>query len=578
MMISLKGFTKTTLLTLLILALSWESTQAQDIIDSISIAKNLKNENFLDAVRAYNDNRLEKAQDLFYKVLNIDPDNDASYYYLANIALKNKDIPTGELLLRKAIGIDSSNYWYKDLQARIMITSNRLDEAIEAYENLITEFPSRTNIYYTLINLYMSRNDIEKSRQTLDKIETIAGRNESTALARFNIYSVNREWTQAVEYLVDFDREIQSAKIETLIGDLYTNMYKDSLALAYYNKALRTSPDYDLARFGIAELYRRAGNYDMYFKYIIPFLSNPNLNRDILSDYLKRILSTPGFMTRHKEQLDTLMSQCAQSHATDSTITYICATYFSQSGKPERGLELLKDNADLYPNDIRAFFTYLSLLFYTEEWDTVERECKAALEKFNNNPDILQALGLSYYHNEMYDKAIATYQSLVNTLKSKGDTTFLVSAYTTLADLYHEAGESKQAYSNYEKALKLDNTYLPALNNYAYYLSLQNKQLKKALAMSKITIEKEPDNPTYVDTYAWILYLTGRYPEAKAMLKHAMLYGGTESGDILDHYAEVLYALKEYDLAFIYWEQARDKEPELDLTEKIKQRKAAIGR
>ena len=235
MMISLKGFTKTTLLTLLILALSWESTQAQDIIDSISIAKNLKNENFLDAVRAYNDNRLEKAQDLFYKVLNIDQDNDASYYYLANIALKNKDIPTGELLLRKAIGIDSSNYWYKDLHAKIMITSNRLDEAIEAYENLITEFPSRTNIYYTLINLYMSRNDIEKSRQTLDKIETIAGRNESTALARFNIYSVNREWTQAVEYLVDFDREIQSAKIETLIGDLYTNMYKDSLALAYYN-------------------------------------------------------------------------------------------------------------------------------------------------------------------------------------------------------------------------------------------------------------------------------------------------------------------------------------------------------
>ena len=96
--------------------------------------------------------------------------------------------------------------------------------------------------------------------------------------------------------------------------------------------------------------------------------------------------------------------------------------------------------------------------------------------------------------------------------------------------------------------------------------------------MSKITIEKEPDNPTYIDTYAWILYLMGQYPEAKAMLKHAMLYGGTESGDILDHYAEVLYALKEYDLAFIYWEQAKSKEPELDLTEKIKQRKAAINR
>jgi tetratricopeptide (TPR) repeat protein len=107
--------------------------------------------------------------------------------------------------------------------------------------------------------------------------------------------------------------------------------------------------------------------------------------------------------------------------------------------------------------------------------------------------------------------------------------------------------------------LKIDPNYNPVLNNYAYYLALENKSLKKAYKMSKKTIETEPDNATYLDTCAWILHLLERNEEAKAHLKHAMIYGGTEDKDILLHYAEVLDALGNKDLAKIYREQAAKK-------------------
>jgi hypothetical protein len=59
-----------------------------------------------------------------------------------------------------------------------------------------------------------------------------------------------------------------------------------------------------------------------------------------------------------------------------------------------------------------------------------------------------------------------------------------------------------------------------------------------------------------------------------------MLYGGKDSAVIMDHYADVLFALKEYDMAFVYWNLARQKNngdiPYLD--EKINVRKAAVGR
>ena len=52
------------------------------------------------------------------------------------------------------------------------------------------------------------------------------------------------------------------------------------------------------------------------------------------------------------------------------------------------------------------------------------------------------------------------------------------------------------------------------------------------------------------------------------------------SARILDHYAEVLYALEEYDMAFVYWNLARQKnDGEIpDLEERIEARKKAINR
>ena len=75
--------------------------------------------------------------------------------------------------------------------------------------------------------------------------------------------------------------------------------------------------------------------------------------------------------------------------------------------------------------------------------------------------------------------------------------------------------------------------------------------------MSKTTIELEPDNPTYLDTFGWILYLMGKPLEAKAQFKHAMIYGGKDNAEILSHYATVLEALGESDLASIYRDQAK---------------------
>ena len=110
-----------------------------------------------------------------------------------------------------------------------------------------------------------------------------------------------------------------------------------------------------------------------------------------------------------------------------------------------------------------------------------------------------------------------------------------------------------------EQALRLNPDYAPVLNNYAYFLALKARKLHKALRMSAKTVKLEPDNPTYLDTYGWVLYLLGKAEEAKPVFKHALVYGGNQSDEVLAHYASVLESLGEKDRAEYYRAQIRNR-------------------
>ena len=139
------------------------------------------------------------------------------------------------------------------------------------------------------------------------------------------------------------------------------------------------------------------------------------------------------------------------------------------------------------------------------------------------------------------------------------DTSVTIPAYSALGDALYQGGQPKEAFKAYKKALKLNPDYNPVFNNYAYFLSLEGKQLSKAAKMSLKTVQTEPDNATYLDTYGWILHLQGKDAEAKPYFKRAMTHGGKDNATILEHYADVLDALGEASLARAYRSSAQLK-------------------
>ncbi len=566
------------ILTAHILLLLFLSAQAQETKRDNSPVIKDSHHYLLHGIRALNNKEYTQAKEAFQKILEVEPDNDAAYYYLANISLENMDITSGEILLKKAIEIDSTNYWYKDLLARIYLSTKNVEKAIDVYEELMVQFPKKTDIYYNLTNLYINQENIDKAHEILDKIELLSGKGENIIMARFNLFRMAGEWDKALQYLVDNRSQANSPRTESIIGDIYAERYQDSLAAIHYRQAQMLDPNYIPAIYGEAELERRKNNYSLFFEKITPVISNPAIDSGIKNSYLGQLLQVPGFVQKCKTQLDTLMDSFAKAHPADSSTCFLASAYFVQTGNRDKCSEILKSMCSHNPTNLNNALQYLTFLYYGDEWEVLEKECKNYTNQFPDQPDILELLGISQYEQKKYDDAAVAFGKIKEIALKNNDTTSILSSYSMLGSIYHEAGNNKMLYEIYNKALKIDPNYNPVLNNYAYFLALENKKLKQAYKMSKKTIETEPDNPTYLDTFAWILYLMGDYEQAKEKFKHAMLYGGMESAAILDHYAEVLYALKDYDLAFIYWEQALKKENTPELQERIKTRKAAINR
>ncbi len=541
-------------------------------------AQREKENTLLEAVGSYTDGDYAKAKKILKGLVSAPDADPAAYYYLGLTEFMLADYDLSEEALKEAARRDTTNFWYRYRLAGLYSVTGRPELTESIYEALLRDFPKKSDIYYNLIELYMAQGKMNEALETLDQIETVFGKSDAIAMTRFDILLRLERQREAYESLEAYNKEYSSPQVLAVLGDYQMSMYNDSTALAFYDEALDIAPDYAPAVLGKAETFRITRKYDRYFETMDQFVQDKNISPVGKSDYLKAIVqrSDPNFLQTFRPQLDSIMEKGVAAHPKDSSMMTVAGIYYYGSSRGEKAKEYFRENAENWPESISAAATYAEVLMYLHEWETLSSYAVASYDRFPSEPSFLELAVLADYNLKDYDRVLAVCERILAV--SPGDTARVVSAYTTIGDIYHIEGDNAKAYKAYDKALKINPDHLPVLNNYAYYLSVEGKKLKKAYAMSRKTIEKEPDNPTYLDTFGWILYLQGKPLEAKPFFKHAMLYGGKDSAVILDHYAEVLYALEEYDLAFVYWNQAmsRNEDKVEGLEQKIKERKAAM--
>ena len=480
----------------------------------------------IDAVSDFDAGRYAEAKERLETLVAVDPDNDAAYYYLGMTALMQNDLELAETGFETAVQLDSSNFWYRHRLAGVYAMTDRKELTVEIYNGLLKDFPKKSDLYYSLIELYLSMGRMEDALSTLDQIDTVFGRSDVSVMTRFDILRRLGRMEEAYQVLEAYNREYSSPQVLAMLGDYRMSMYEDSTALAYYDEALDIAPDYAPALLGKAEVFRITIRYEDYFRTREVFIKDKDIPEEGKCDYLKALVqhSDPNFLTRFQPSLDSVMTSFRSVHPGDSLVTALAGIYYYGTGRMDKAKDCFRENVEQWPESLGAAANYAEALMYMGEWEELSAYTKDAYGRFPDELAFLEMSTLADYNLKAYDDVIATCSRIISV--APDDSARVLTAYTTLGDIYYHLGEKAKAYRSYDEALKVNPEYLTVLNNYAYFLSLDGRKLKKAYSMSRITVEKEPDNATYLDTFGWILYLQGRSEEAKPYFKHAMLYGG----------------------------------------------------
>jgi len=312
-------------------------------------------------------------------------------------------------------------------------------------------------------------------------------------------------------------------------------------------------------------LYRKGYEFDKFFNILSKIATNTQIPLSDKIEYFSPAIQLWS-QIRYREKIENLFLILAENYSENWAFRQFYSTFLLQTERQKQAMAIVDEELQQNKTNVEAWNLKIAMLYYARDMENLLPAIDTVLLYSQNKYGLLMQKSSVLYELKRYNDAISI---LENILKSKENEANKKDVLSFLGDLYYRTGNKTQAYKAYKNVLKIDTANIGVLNNYAYYLSEDNKNLKQALEMSKKTIDIEPENATYLDTYAWILHKLGRHAEAKPVFRRAMTFGGRESAVILDHYGDVLFELKEYDTAILYWEDSLSQS-DVENSEKIK--------
>jgi tetratricopeptide (TPR) repeat protein len=463
---------------------------------------------------------------------------------------------------RKAVAYDKNNIYYNNALALLYFELQQYTEAVDVYEFLLKEAPMEYDNYLYLSEAYRLAGNLPKAIEVLDTLERAVGLNEKISLQKFQLYSLLEDKESAYAELQKFiDKYPNEAQYYVSLGKAYMNDNKLQEAYMLFSKAKSIDPDSPYLITAMTEYYEKTDNKASAEQELYVALFSPRLDIDskleILGQYIATLEQKEGDTKRANAIIDTLIVEYPQEPKLN--LVYGNLLMFQKRDKEAQfQYQLFAESNPQNP------FGWQQLLksIPPDSLDQSIAVCRTAISYIPDEPVFYYSLGIAEYLKKEYRMAINVFQTGIELMPENTNALLESEFYGLIGNVYHDMGKADSSFVAFDKALECNPNNLMILNNYSYYLSLERKDLDKAEKMSSITVKAEPTNPTFLDTYGWIVFEQGDYITARIYLENAVKYmqeqEGKVSGVVLEHFGDVLSKLGEDEKAKEYWIKAKE--------------------
>jgi len=495
------------------------------------------------------------ALECFQKCLEINPLSDASYYQMAQILISRGDVQNGKKYLKKACEISPGNLWYNMLLAGIYHQQNNLDSAIICYERAVKGNPGKEELFVSLAAMYNQKKEFSKARSILNSFDEKFGVSEKTTLSLIETLLAEgkkKEVLQKVEQLLEVNPD--DIILNGYLAEIYGSEGENEKAREVYNNIIRRNPNNPEIQISLIKFLVNEKSYGELFDLLNIAILNEKIPRDEKVTLVSELIGVPEIIAGYGKSMELSLMLLEAQYKGDGVIVLLRPEFLkNQKKSPEAATrleEIIKDDPDNYFAWERMLFMYLEL----RDFKSLEQKGKECATKFNRSVIAKMLYANAALENGNYNIAL---EELRKADILAGDNKEIkLQIITIRADLHYRMKNYSEAFKTYEEALKLDNSDITVMNNYAYYLAEQNMNLKDAEKMAKVVTEKDKDNNTFLDTYAWVLYKRGKTREAARIMERIFKSGGSEDAEYFEHYGFIMKKMGKCGDAVKSWERA----------------------
>lgn len=516
---------------------------------------------FLEALRQQNAGHDAAAFDLLSHCLAINPNAAEAYYLQAMFysGLDNNDLALKNL--ERAAALSPGNDMYQERVAQYYLGTNNYQRAIDAYERLYSHHPDRSDVLSVLVYLYGNQKNVREVLRCLNRMEEIDGPSDDITLSKMQAYEQRGDSKMAYKTLKQLaDSHPSDVNYQIMLGNwLMQNKRKDE-AFKLFTKAVNDEPDNEYALGSLYDYYHDAGNDSLAQQLRDRMLLSTKTSAQTKATMLRQVIKDSEQAGGDSIPVLSLFDKVIKADPKDVDVAMLKAAYMELKKMPAEQVDtVLLQVLHVAPDNAAARVQLIQSLWKRQRWDDIVKLSKEAVQY---NPDEMMFyyfLGMAHYQKNDNDAALDAFRRGVSEINDQSDHDMVSDFYGLMGDILHQKGDNKGAYAAYDKCLEWKADNIACLNNYAYYLSVDNRDLAKAEGMSYKTVKAEPNNATYLDTYAWILYQQKRYAEAKIYIDQAVK-NDTDTVHVtpvvIDHAGEIYMKLGDPDRAVSFWQLA----------------------
>lgn len=531
---------------------------------------------FLEAMRLKEKKDYASAFGLLQHCLDIHPNAASALYEVSQYYMFLRQVPQGQEALEKAVANAPDNYWYSQGLASLYQQQNELDKAVTLLEQMVVRFPAKQDPLFNLLDLYGRQEKYDKVISTLNRLEKRMGKNEQLSMEKFRIYLQMKDDKKAFQEIESLVQEYpMDMRYQVILGDVYLQNGKKQEAYDVYQKVLAAEPDNPMAIFSMASYYKQTGQEELYQQQLDTLLLNKKVTPDTKVGVMRQMIVENEQADKDSTQIIALFDRIMKQEQDDPQIPMLYAQYLLSKKMEAESVPVLEQVVDLDPTNNAARMMLIGAAVKKEDYKQIIKVCEPGIEATPDALEFYYYLAIAYNQAEKPDSVISICKRALEHTTADSKKEIVSDFYSILGDMYHTQKQMKEAYAAYDSALVYNPSNIGALNNYAYYLSVERRDLDKAEEMSYKTVKAEPNNATYLDTYAWILFEKGNYAEARIYIDNAMKSeGGDKSDVIVEHCGDIYYMTGDVDGALTYWKKALEMGSESKtLKQKIEKKK-----